>query len=219
MKLLLTLSLLIPTLSQSDALKSELTLGHKLAPWSSLLLPGTGELLRGYPLKGEIFLWADGLAIAGAAGFGWDAASKKSAATGMAMMFAGANPVNRSSTYLVAMEGFMSSDDYNLAVSRDARRLYPDDLEAQQQYIAENSYIGDDAWMWSSDSLREAYLDYRAGMRRAQQTSQAFLGLMVFTRLVSMLDVTLFSPPRQQGLGLVPSYEDNRPGLQLIYRF
>lgn len=196
---------------------TETSIGYKLAPWTSLLLPGTGELLRGYKLKGELFLWADGAALTGAAGFGWDAANKSSAARGMALMNANANPLNRSRSYLAAMENYLSSDDYNLQVAIDARRLYPDDYDARQTYIQEHSYSGDDVWQWASDSLRSEYVDQRARARKSEQASQAFVGVMVLARLVSAFDVAFFSPGKESRLGVTPTLDN--PGIRITYRF
>ena len=214
MNLLLTLAILAANAGDSTIKPS---FGQRIAPWASLLLPGTGELLRGYPVKGEIFLWADGAAVTGAIGFGWDAASKADAARTMAVMYAGANPLNSSRTYLSAIESYRSSDDYNLDVAIEARRLYPDDLEAQQRYIETNSFTGDDAWVWPSDSLLLEYFNERTGMRRAQAASQAFLGLMLLARLASAFDVAFFSPPQGGRVGLAPM--PDRLGLQITYRF
>lgn len=193
------------------------TLGHRLAPWASLLVPGSGELLRGYKLKGEAFLWADGAALTGAVGFGWDAASKGSAARGMAVMNAGANSGNRSRTYLAALEEYLSSDDYNLEVAIDARRLYPNDFQEQQAYIAEHSFAGDDAWLWVSDSLRSEYVDQRARARKSEQACQAFIGIMVLARLASAFDVVFFSPQKESRLGVVPTWD--HPGFRITCRF
>ena len=190
---------------------------ERLAPLASLVLPGTGELIRGYGLKGELFLWGDGLAIAGAAGFGWDAANKRNSSISMTVIYADANPLNRSRTYLGAMENYFSSDDYNVSVAREARSLYPDDLAAQQEYIASNSFRGDDFWMWGSDSLWTEFLNQRIRMRKAQQTSTAFLGLMLLTRVASVMDVAFFSPVGSSRLGIVPRFDI--PGIQLTWRF
>ncbi len=190
---------------------------ERLAPLTSLLLPGTGELIRGYRLKGELFLWGDGFAIAGAAGFGWDAVNKRDASANMAVMYAGSNASNHSRAYLSAMENYFSSDDYNVSVAREARSLYPDDLAAQQEYIASNSFRDDDSWMWGSDSLWTEFLNQRTRMRKAQQTSTAFLGLMLLTRIASVMDVAFFSPVGSSRLGIVPRFDI--PGIQLTYRF
>jgi hypothetical protein len=192
---------------------------EKLAPWASLVLPGAGELIRGYKLKGELFLWADGLAITGAAGFGWDALSKRSASVNMAVMYADANVSNRSRDYLGAMENFASSEDYNLDVAREARSLYPKDFAAQQEYIATHSFTGDDVWEWSSDSLWDEYISQRTLMRKASQVSTAFMGIMLLTRVASTFDVAFFSPVGESRLGLVPIPDPANPGVQVVCRF
>lgn len=203
--------------SDTAVLVKESSCAERLAPLTSLLLPGTGELIRGYRLKGELFLWGDGFAIAGAAGFGWDAVNKRGASANMAVMYAGSNASNRSRAYLSAMENFVSSDAYNLDIAREARSLYPDDLVAQQEYIARNSFTGEDSWMWGSDSLWTEFLNQRTRMRKASQTSTVFMGIMLLTRLASMLDVTFFSPVGSSRLGIVPRFDI--PGIQLTYRF
>lgn len=219
MSFLLTLLLLGADPSQEMQSGVELTRAERLAPLASLLLPGTGELIRGYRVKGEIFLWADALTMAGVAGFGWDAAGKRRAATYIAVMHADANPDNRSHKYLAALEGYLSSDDYNQYIAREARSLYEDDLTAQQEYIAQNSFAGEDIWTWESDSSRLTYLEERNNMRRAWQTSQILMGVMLLARVTSMFDVSFFSPPPQSRVGLKVYPHPQTPGVQLVYRF
>ena len=212
----------VPVVKQTSEMAvpiKEPSRAEKLAPLASLLLPGTGELIRGYNLKGELFLWADGMAITGAAGFGWDALNKRSASANMAVMYADANASNRSRDYLGAMETFVSSDAYNLDVAREARSFYPDDFAAQQEYIVRNSFTGEDAWEWSSDSLWDEYISQRTLMRKASQVSTAFMGIMLLTRVASVMDVAFFSPIGEGRLGLLPLYDPANPGLQLVYRF
>jgi hypothetical protein len=192
---------------------------EKMAPLISLVLPGTGELIRGYKLKGELFLWADGLAITGAAGFGWDAGNKRSASVTMAVMYAGASASNRSRDYLGALERFASSDAYNLDVAREARSVYPEDFTAQQEYIASHSFTGDDEWEWSSDSLWDEYIAQRILMRKASQASTAFMGIMLLTRVASVMDVAFFSPVGKSRVGFVPIPDPYAPGVGLVYRF
>jgi len=210
----LAIALFLLTAGESEAQPSR---AAKLAPLSSLLLPGSGELIRGYRLKGEMFLWADGLTLTGVVGFGWDAANKRRASQGFAVMNAGANPDNRSKDYLSAIEAYLSSEDYNLDVARDARRKYPDDLTAQQDYIAAHSYTDGNAWVWPSDSVRLMYLEQRNSMRRAWQTSQALMGVMVLSRLLSAFDVAFLSPPQTSGVGFM--LEPTAPGVRVFCRF
>ncbi len=195
----------------------QLSRKERLAPWASLALPGTGELMRGYRVKGELFLWLDGLTIAGVTGFGIDALEKNNAACGMAVMNAGANPANRSHTYLSAMESYLSSDDYNIDLAIEARYLYPDDLTKQKEYIDARSIKEEDVWLWNSDSIRIEYFKERTAVRRSQQTAQILAGVMVVTRIVSVFDVSFFSPRKEANLGIIPSLDT--PGISLVYRF
>jgi hypothetical protein len=197
----------------------QLSRKDKFAPWASLLFPGTGELMRGYKVKGELLLWADGLSIAGVAGFSLDALEKNNAAVGMAAINAGANPKNRSHSYLSAMEGYMSSDDYNLALAIEAREQYPDDLQKQKEYVDARKFSKEDVWLWGSDSLRIEYFKERTSVRRSQQTAQILAGVMVITRIFSVFDVSFFSPRKESDFGLVPVPNLERPGVSFVYRF
>lgn len=219
MMLLIALSLFSGEAPSEITSVPELPRIQKLAPFSSLIVPGTGELIRGHRLKGEIFLWSDFVVASGVAGFGWDAVSKRNAAIGFAVVNAGANPENRSRDYLAALESFISTDEYDLNLAREARAKYPDDLLAQQEYIQANRYTGENEWMWASDSARLRYLDQRNDMRKSTQVSQTLMAIMVLTRVVSFFDVAFSSPPAQTRLGVVPVTNPQAPGIQLVYRF
>lgn len=196
---------------------AKVTKKDRLAPWASLALPGTGELMRGYKVKGELLLWLDGLSIAGVTGFSVDALQRNNAACGMAVMDAGANPVNRSHSYLSAMENYLSSNDYNIDLAIEARDLYPDDLLRQKEYVDARKIAEEDEWLWRSDSLRIEYFKQRTAVRRSQQTAQILAGVMVVTRLVSVFDVSFFSPRKDTGFGFEPRFDE--PGFSLVYRF
>ncbi len=206
--------------SQPANVNSEMTFGEKFAPWASLIYPGTGELLRGYKLKGEILMWADGLAVTSMLGFTWDAANKRNVSRQMAVMDAGANPSNPNEKYYSKMEEFLSSDLYNQSLAIKARKAYPKDLPAQKAYIAARAYVGDDAWVWKSDSAKVRYLRQRTAMRNSEGTSNIIFGVMVLTRIISVFDVAFFSPPTESPrLGLEPVVDPNAPGLKLTYHF
>jgi len=196
-----------------------MTRSQRLAPLYSFLLPGTGELIRGYKLKGELLLWIDGVTVAGVAGFGWDAMGKRNAAISTAILHAGANPDNKSHRYLSTLEGYNSTEDYNYYLAREARSRYEDDLAAQQEYIEKMSFPADDAWVWESDSLRLAYLEERNNMRLSWRTSQALMGIMLLTRIVSVFDVGFFSPPKKSSFGFEAVPDPHSPGVQVVYRF
>lgn len=217
MLILLSLVCTSPDLAGTIPDSVVMTRKDRFAPWASLLFPGSGELMRGYQTKGEILLWIDGITIAGVAGFGWDSYQKNNSAIGMAAMNAGANPLNRSSSYLNSMESYMSSDDYNADLLIEARSRYPDDLEKQKEYYEARKIEDEDAWLWKTDSLRLEYFQQRTSMRNSVGAAQILAGVMVLTRVFSVFDVSFFSPPKESRLGLIPQFDN--PGVQLVYRF
>lgn len=216
MKLVLTLVLLSAQAS-GQPVASEPPWLQRMAPLGSVIVPGTGELIRGYPGKGEAFLWAEGFAVTGAAGFGWDAYRKREAAISLAVLDAGSSPSNRSREYLAALENYASSEAYNQDVAREARQLFPDDFAARQEYVADNGFTGDEAWEWESDSLMSLYVEQRRLMRVAWQASQVFMGVMVLNRLASVFDVAFFSPLEDNRWGVAPTLDS--PGLKFTWRF
>ncbi|MBD3285692.1 hypothetical protein GF338_05080 [candidate division WOR-3 bacterium] len=215
----LLLTLLAASTESIQAQNQELPTSQRLAPLYSALAPGTGELIRGYNVKGEIFLWFDGITVAGVAGFGWDALGKRNAAISSAVLHAGANPSNKTHRYLVALEGYNSLEVYNCYLAREARSVYEDDLKAQKEYIEQETFPAEDAWVWESDSLRLVYLEERNNMRRSWRTSQALMGLMLLTRIASVFDVGFFSPPKESRLGIETVPDPQFPGVQVICRF
>ena len=112
-----------------------------------------------------------------------------------------------------AMEDYLSSDDYNLAVERDASWYYPDNLQKQAEYIKENGYFGDDAWEWDTLMNKTYYWKRRKSAREWKRRAQFMPGFAIINRIISVIDVVVFS--KEENFGL-----DTRPGrVGFYYRF
>ncbi len=125
----------------------------------------------------------------------------------------GANPTQDDAQYFDALEDYLSSDDYNLEVERNASYFYPDDPQAQQAYIEANSYTGDDAWQWDTLSNRTLYWERRMAARENYRRASFMPGFAIINRIVSVIDVMVFSEEEKFGL-------DTRPGkIGIYYKF
>lgn len=160
------------------------------ATFASLVLPGTGELLRGEKKKAVYFFAAEAAIWGSYFGFRWYEGNVNESSINFASLNAGANVNRRGVEYLNAMENFNSSDEYNEWVKEQARMLYPDTtnseiLEQRREYIEENSYTGEDEWDWNNNELAEEYDDLRDRKRRFGNNASNMIGLAVANRLIN----------------------------------
>ncbi len=186
---------------------------------ASALIPGTGEWLLGDKTKAEIFLWLDGAIWLSYAGLSFYGNSKENDARLFAGKEAGADLNQKKEEYYRLLENYDNSEEYNALVMRDARYQYPNSVEAQKEYLAENGYFGDAAWDWSSDSARFTYFYKRRSARVTLHQAGLVLGGALINRLVSFLDCALFTQDRSlsKKMGVIPN--SKKPGFAIVYKF
>jgi hypothetical protein len=171
------------------------------AAFSSFVIPGSGDWLMGDKKRGICFMAAE--AAIWLTYFDSKAEEDKTdrISRNFAAFYASANLKNEDEDYFNAMEDFLTSMDYNEAVKEEARRLYPDALDAEimqdriqarKQYIEANSYTGSDAWEWNSRELADNYRDMRRDKRRLGQKATNMIGLAVANRVVSLFTTYFF---------------------------
>ncbi|MBM3315917.1 hypothetical protein FJY71_08820, partial [candidate division WOR-3 bacterium] len=114
-----------------------------LATLASAALPGTGQLLLGTRVRGEVMLWTDAALWSLWGGSTWLGASRERDARLVASAKAGADLGQTDRRYYRALERYDNSDEYNEDVRREARARYPDDPDAQRRYYEANSYSGE----------------------------------------------------------------------------
>jgi hypothetical protein len=199
----------------SSALKSE-NFGGK-AIMASLLVPGWGQHMLNNNLKSEIMLWTDGAIWLLYGGFNWYGNSRNYDAKLYAGINASANTKIKSDKYFRALERYDNSDAYNEDIRREARERFPDDPNAQNNYISQYGYFGDSTWNWKSDSLRFSYWEKRKTARTAFTRAGFVIGGALLNRLVSAIDCTFFTPGKRKKIGFVPSLDP--AGIGLIYHF
>ena len=170
----------------------------KLAMLYSLLLPGLGEQYLGHTGRAKVFFVIEGLTWTSFAVFRIQGSHREDLYKEFARVHAGPSERNDSEFYrtignFIAADGPFSANEQ---VRRQARSIFPNDREAQDQFFAENAYTGDDAWEWESEDRLDAYKDLRTSSLDAYHRSELAVGVLVANRLLSVIDVGILASRR-----------------------
>jgi hypothetical protein len=96
-----------------------------------------------------------------------------------------------SDDYYTMLAYYVSSDEFNLDVMREARALYPDDRERQLEYLREQGYSGEDEWQWDSVDRMRQFARERTASKESYRRATLTTGFAVLNRMISMIDVYL----------------------------
>lgn len=180
---------------------------------ASAVVPGLGELVQGEYAKARTFFVIEGSIWLSYLGFTYFGHKLDQSARSFAIDHSGANPSRDDDAYYDALEDFLSSQDYNLEIERDASLIYPNDPERQQEYIEANGYFGDDTWQWDTLSNRSEYWEKRRSARENLRRASFMPGFAIINRIISIIDVVVFA--EQENFGF-----DTRPGkIGVYYKF
>lgn len=177
---------------------------------ASAVIPGLGELMQGQKTKAHTFFIIEGSIWLSYFGFNYFGHKIDQSARAFAVDHADANPLRSDEEYFNAVEDYLSSDAHNLEVERNASLMYPDDPISQQAYIEEYAYFDDDTWEWDTLPSRTYYWNRRKDARENLRRAGFMPGFAVITRVISIIDVLVFSQQDRVGL-------DSRPGKMGIY--
>jgi hypothetical protein len=181
--------------------------------FASMVMPGWGEVIQGESNKARTFFIIEGSIWIAHLGFRYFGNKIDKSARVFAVDHSGANPSVHDDRYFDALEDYLSSDEYNLEVERDASHFYPDDPQRQQQYIETYGYFGDDVWQWDSVGSRVYYWEKRCTARENYRRASFMPGFAIINRIVSVIDVIVFSKSDRFGF-------DTRPGrIGVYYKF
>ena len=181
--------------------------------FASAVVPGLGELIQGQKSKARTFFVIEGSIWLTYLGFNYSAHKIDQSARAFAIDHSNANPAQRDEEYFDALEDYLSSDDHNLEVERNASYLYPGDLQRQQEYIQEHGYFGTDTWEWDTLSNLGDYWRRRKDARENLRRASFMPGFAIINRIISIIDVIVFSEEKRIGF-------DTRPGkIGLYYKF
>jgi hypothetical protein len=184
---------------------------------ASVIIPGLGQRIMKNNLKSEIMFWTEGTIWFLYGSLQWYGNSRNHDAKLYAGVNAMANTKVKSDKYYRALERYDNADLYNEDIRREARERFPDDPQAQINYLNQNGYFGDSIWNWKSDSLRYAYWGKRKSARTAFTRAGFVLGSALLNRLVSAIDCAFFTEDKRTKIGFAPN--SDQTGIGLVYRF
>lgn len=167
------------------------TLKPQFYALSSLIIPGTGELLL-KEKKGEYFIYADISLLSFYQTFNFLANKENENAKLFAAQYAEAN-FFQNEKYFRLLEIYPSNEEYNLVVMKEARRLFPDNPEKQKEYLEKNGYFNKDSWQWENDALRLNYFQQRRNMRNKKLISSFFFSGSILLRIGSFLNCLFYT--------------------------
>jgi hypothetical protein len=156
----------------------------------SLALPGAGQQYMGNKGRARAMFAAEAAIWGSFAAFRVQGSMRKDSYQETARLFAGVGG-ERDDEYYKLLSYYLSSDDYNVDVMREARFIYPFDRDKQLEYYESNAYFGGDTWSWTSVSKQAEFADTRTKSKEAYRRATLVTGFAVLNRVTSMIDVYL----------------------------
>nr|MDK2850536.1 hypothetical protein [Candidatus Cloacimonadota bacterium] len=139
-----------------------------------------------------------------------------------ALKHANLYPADYDSHFLKNLGRYQSSgfdaNGYNATVRRDAQQLFPDDPEAQQNYIEEHAYGEELYWSWDSTDSQAEYNRLRNDSQDLQSYGKLVAGVIILNHLVSGIDVLRYHSSQHRS-ELSVDIIDRNPILKLSVKF
>ncbi len=161
----------------------------------SALLPGSGEMMLGKPVRGGILMGADLVTIAAYLGTGRQMDDLTRSYKQYAYVYAGA-PNTGSDQYYQHIQQYSSSaafNEYQEMMARNYFMIYYYDPAGYEDYIQDNTYSEDEAWEWQNSEYHKHYKQLRNSRQKAKMYNNLCLGVLLLNRAVSMIDTAFIS--------------------------
>lgn len=185
----------------------------------SLVIPGAGQHYLGNHARARSMYVAEAGVWTAFAYFRVQGGNRRDRYEEIAEGFAGVEG-DRDDEYYRALAYYVSSDEYNIDVMREARFRYPFDRDRQLEYFEANGFFDDDVWEWDSLDYQREFRDARTASKESYRRAVLTTGFAVLTRLVSMVDVYLsFKLDKSRGWVSRPRLrvDSNRDGDFRVY--
>lgn len=158
----------------------------------SALIPGWGELAADNK-SGLVFIASEVILLSSRFFFLEEADLKEKASFNYAVKYAHIDPnIDLTDEYYYHMSRYTSSGfdtgGYNAYIVEIAKARYPDDPEAQTQYIEENSYPDDQYWEWDNDVRQREYSTLRKKITHYGDYAKALTGAVIANHIISALN-------------------------------
>ncbi len=175
-------------------------------PVSSLILPGTGELLLGYNSRGATLIGVDLITIYTFIATNREIELQKKNYMQFAELYAGV-PYGMPNEHYQAVQDYPNSDYYNDIQEMMARNyylIYNYDPDSYEEYISLNTYQDNEEWSWQSDEKWQEYKNIRKRHQKTKMNNQLALGLMLLNRSISIIDSSILSKKQHGELYFIP---------------
>ena len=173
----------------------------------SVVLPGWGELYTGHTARAKGFMAAEAAIWLSYAGLTIQGNLREDDYKDYARAFAGVS-LDGDGGYWDDVSDFMRSEgiaSYNESIRRDARSLFPDDLDAQEEYFLENGYFGGQAWEWGSEERFEEFRRIKHSASVSFRSAFFMSGLAVLNRAISAIDSAWMARRHNRGIAGEPT--------------
>ncbi len=161
----------------------------------SALVPGSGELALGKTNRGLALLSSEILAGYGFLKTGSDMDLQKDSYMNYAHHYAGV-PLGMPDRHYQVVQNYVSSDEFNDFQDMQARNyffIYLNDEQAYHDYMAANTYSGDESWEWQSEMHFRNYREIRRKHQKLSINHNLALGILLLNRAISMVDTALIT--------------------------
>ena len=189
----------------------------------SAIIPGWGELTAGNK-TGLVFLASEVILLSTRFYFLEEADLKGKASYNYAVKYAHIDPnIDLTDEYYYHMSRYMSSGfdagGYNAYIVEIAKTKFPDDPQAQTDYIEENKYSEDDYWGWDDKEKRNDYSILRKRITQYGDYAKAITGAVIANHIISALNAFRVSS-RLKNLNAQIQFDSNmNPIFTLQYKF
>ncbi|MEW6686116.1 MAG: hypothetical protein AB1393_07925 [Candidatus Edwardsbacteria bacterium] len=160
----------------------------KKAFFLSLLVPGTGELYVGEKFWAKRFFLSEGVIWGTALVFNIQGKIKRDDYHLYVRQKAGVHSTREDDKYYENIYKYESSEECNEDYRRKAREEYPDNLEAQKDYLSDKLYGPEDAWQWTNPADWDFYRGLRVSSREAFQRVSYCVWVALLNRLISSVN-------------------------------
>lgn len=158
----------------------------------STLVPGAGQYYAGKKGRAYFFFLTESAIWTSFVVFEVQGYLRKDNYVEFAELMAGVDAEGKPEDFYRALGRYMQSDpgpgSYNEDVRREARALYPDDKQKQDQYLQQNGFFGKNAWQWQSEEDQTYYRNLRKRSQLSFRRATYMLGVAVANRILSAMD-------------------------------
>ncbi|HNQ43410.1 MAG TPA: hypothetical protein PKI59_03235 [Candidatus Cloacimonadota bacterium] len=186
-------------------------------PLMSAIIPGSGEIALGHYTKGIILLTSEAIALNAFITTDKSMSLQQTAYKNYAFKYAGV-PLGMPQNHYQYVQDYISSEYFNNFQEMMARNhylIYYNDPQAFADYMAENTFTGEEQWEWRSSEHWQKYQTLRREHQKTKMNHNLALGVMLLNRAVSVIDTAIsgskarnqsyqvyFTPSAQDGLML-----------------